>query len=77
MRGAVPPLPNTPSWRGANLRAREQLYIYFMANNITMDLRKIEREGVDWMRLAQNRDQWRAFVNTVRTLGFHKRQVVY
>jgi hypothetical protein len=24
--------------------------------------------GVDWMRLAQNRDQWRAVVNTVMNL---------
>jgi hypothetical protein len=27
MRGAIPPLPNTPSWRGAQLKkAQGQLY---------------------------------------------------
>jgi len=30
-----------------------------------MDLRKIGREGVDWIYLAQDSDQWRAVVNTV------------
>jgi hypothetical protein len=33
-----------------------------------MDLREIEWEGVEWMHLAQDRDQWRAFVNTVMKL---------
>jgi len=28
MRGAVPPIPNTPSWRGARLKAQRQLYLY-------------------------------------------------
>jgi len=30
MREAVPPLPNTPSWRGAQLKikAQGQLYLY-------------------------------------------------
>jgi hypothetical protein len=31
---------------------------------IRMDLREI----VDWIQLAQNRDQWRAVVNTVMNL---------
>jgi len=30
-----------------------------------MDLREIVLEGVDWMQLAQDRDQWRVLVNTV------------
>jgi hypothetical protein len=34
-------------------------------DNIRMDLREIGWEGVDWMRLAEDRDQWRAVVNTV------------
>jgi cell wall assembly regulator SMI1 len=37
-------------------------------DNIRMDLREIEWEGVDWMRLAQDRNQWRAAVNTVMNL---------
>jgi len=28
MVGAIPPLPNTPSWCGAHVRAQGQLYLY-------------------------------------------------
>jgi hypothetical protein len=35
-----------------------------------MDLRKIGWDGVDLIDLAQERDQWRALVNTVMNLGF-------
>jgi hypothetical protein len=34
-------------------------------DNNRMDLREIGWEGVDWMHLAHDRDQWRAVVNTV------------
>jgi hypothetical protein len=34
-------------------------------DNTEMDLRKIERDGVDWIDMTQDRDQWRALVNTV------------
>jgi hypothetical protein len=37
-------------------------------DNIKMDLRKIEWGGMDWTDLAQDRDQWRALVNTVINL---------
>jgi hypothetical protein len=30
-----------------------------------MDLREIGWDDVDWIELAQDRDQWRALVNTV------------
>jgi hypothetical protein len=33
-----------------------------------MDLREIEWNGVDWIDMAQDRDQWRALVNTVLKL---------
>jgi hypothetical protein len=33
-----------------------------------MDLREIGRDGMDWIDLAQNRNQWRALVNTVMNL---------
>jgi hypothetical protein len=33
-----------------------------------MDLREICVEGVDWIHLAQDRDQWRALVNMVMNL---------
>jgi hypothetical protein len=39
-----------------------------LEDNIRMDLREEVWEGVDWMNLAQNRDQWRAVVNTVMKL---------
>jgi hypothetical protein len=37
-------------------------------DNIKMDLRKIRWDGMDWIELAQDRDQWRALVNTVMNL---------
>jgi len=33
-----------------------------------MDLREIGCEVVDWLHLAQDRDQWRAVMNTVMKL---------
>jgi len=33
-----------------------------------MDIRETGWEGVDWIRLAQDRDQWRALVNIVMNL---------
>jgi hypothetical protein len=37
-------------------------------DKIKMDLREIGRGGMDWIDLAQDRDQWRALVNTVMNL---------
>jgi hypothetical protein len=37
-------------------------------NNIKMNLRKIGIDGVNWIRLAQDRVQWRVSVNTVMNL---------
>jgi hypothetical protein len=37
-------------------------------NNIKMNLIEIGWDGVDWIELAQDRDQWRALVNTVLNL---------
>jgi hypothetical protein len=34
-------------------------------NNIKMDLRVIGWDGVDWIDMAQDRNQWRALVNRV------------
>jgi hypothetical protein len=36
--------------------------------NIKMDLRETGWDGVDWIELAQDRDQWRAIVNMVMNL---------
>jgi hypothetical protein len=37
-------------------------------DKIKMDLREIGIDGVNWILLAQNRVQWRTFVNTVMNL---------
>jgi hypothetical protein len=37
-------------------------------DNIKMDLREICWDGGDWIDLAQDRDQWRALVNTIMKL---------
>jgi hypothetical protein len=37
-------------------------------DNNKMDHREIEWDGVDWIELAQDRDQWRALVNTAMNL---------
>ena len=34
-------------------------------DNIKMELKEVGRGGGDWMELAQDRDRWRALVNTV------------
>jgi hypothetical protein len=37
-------------------------------DNIKMDLREIGIDGANWIKLAQDRVKWRAFVNTVMNL---------
>jgi hypothetical protein len=37
-------------------------------NNIKMDLREIGWDDMDWIDLAQDRDQWRALMNKVMNL---------
>jgi hypothetical protein len=37
-------------------------------DNIKMDLKETEWDGVDWIDMAQDRDQWRALVNMVMNL---------
>jgi hypothetical protein len=37
-------------------------------DSIKMDLKEIGWDGVDWIELAQGRNQWRALVNTVMNL---------
>jgi hypothetical protein len=37
-------------------------------DNIKMDLREIGIDGAKWIRLAQDRVQWQAYVNTMMKL---------
>jgi hypothetical protein len=37
-------------------------------DNIKMDLREIKIDGANWIRLAQDRDQWRVSVNMIMNL---------
>jgi hypothetical protein len=37
-------------------------------DNIEIDLREIEWGGMGWIHLPQDRDQWRALLNTVMNL---------
>jgi hypothetical protein len=41
---------------------------HWWVDNIKMDLREIGWDGMDWIDLAQDRDQWRALLNTVINL---------
>jgi hypothetical protein len=45
-------------------------------DNVRMDLREVWWEDVDWMYVVQDRDQWRALMNTVINIRFHKRQEI-
>jgi hypothetical protein len=37
-------------------------------DNIKMDLREIGRDGMEWIDLAKDIDQWRSLVSTVMNL---------
>jgi len=39
-----------------------------MVGNNRLDLRKIGWKVVDWIHVAQDRDQWKSLVNTVMNL---------
>jgi hypothetical protein len=39
-----------------------------LVDNIKIDLRELGWDGVDWIDMAQDRDQWRALVNAVLNL---------
>jgi hypothetical protein len=49
--------PETKTQLGRSTRRRK--------DNIRMDIMKVGWEGLEWIHLAQDRDHWRALVNTV------------
>jgi hypothetical protein len=38
-------------------------------DNVKLDLIEIEWDGMNWIDLAQDRDQWRSLVDTVMNFG--------
>jgi hypothetical protein len=63
MRNAYKMLVRKPEERRPFERPRRR-----WENNIRIDLSVIGWGGVDWMHLAQDRDQWRVLVNAVMKL---------
>jgi hypothetical protein len=62
-RGAYNILVGRPEGRKPLVRPRRR-----WEDNIKMDLGEIGFGDVDWIHLAQDRDRWRALVNTVMSL---------
>jgi hypothetical protein len=50
------------------IQVPEELVLCRWVENIKIHLREIGWEGRDWIDLAQDRDQWRALVNTAMNL---------
>jgi len=57
-------------WR--NVRERDQRPLgrprHRWEDNIKMDLQDVRYGGMDWIRLAQDRDTWQGLVNAVMNL---------
>jgi hypothetical protein len=43
-------------------------YTHMCEGNIQMDLGEIGRSGMDWIHLAQDKNLWKALVNTIMNL---------
>jgi ribosome biogenesis protein Nip4 len=63
VRGAYNILVRRPEGRRPLGRPRRR-----WEDNIKMDLREMGFGDVEWIHLAQDRDRWRAVVNTVMNL---------
>jgi hypothetical protein len=55
---------------GGKARRKKDYLEYQGIDWIRMDLREIGWRSVEWLHLAQDRDQWQALVNIVITSGF-------
>jgi hypothetical protein len=56
-------LVGKPEWKRSLGKPRRR-----WEDNFGIDLRETGLEVVDWIHLAQDRDKWRAIVNTVMNL---------
>jgi hypothetical protein len=72
VRGAYDILVGRPEGRKPLGRPRRR-----WEDNIKMDLWEIVFGDMDWINLAQDRDRWRALVNTVMNLSFLRRTLLH
>jgi hypothetical protein len=62
-------LVGKPEGKRASGRSR-----HWWEDNMKMDVREIGWGGMDWIDLAQDRDLWRALVNTA--MNFHVKKKI-
>jgi hypothetical protein len=62
-RGSYRALVGKPEGRRPLGRSRRR-----WEDNIKMDVKNVELEGMEWIDLAYDRERWRAFVNAVMKL---------
>jgi hypothetical protein len=60
MGGAIPPLPNTPSWRGAHLKHRENFTFTFIktSRSIRIHEKYIKEDTLGRMWAHNSSTQW-------------------
>jgi hypothetical protein len=51
------------------MRSVYRVLVGIILDNIKMNLRETGIDGANWIRLARDRVQWRAFVNMVMNFG--------
>jgi hypothetical protein len=59
MTGAIPPLPNTPSWRGAQLKHRDNFILY----HYHQQRRRRRRQGLCLMACSDSEFNFSEFMN--------------
>jgi hypothetical protein len=59
-------------WENQKERGQYATTRHRWQDNIKIDLREIGWGGMDWINLAQDRDRWKAFLNTIMNLRVYK-----